>query len=119
MPEKFYKEALKLGQKEKRHLVSRGQYPYLSVLDDMITRERLNTGKYIGLMQIPMEFIVGTKTEGRTNAFAANFMPLLEDGTEFAYKWKDLCNAHLEEVIRDPIKVYEYMNRFYVEEGNK
>ena len=119
MPEKFYKEALKLGQKEKRHLVSRGQYPYLSVLDDMITRERLNTGKYIGLMQIPMEFIVGTKTEGRTNAFAANFMPLLEDGTEFAYKWKDLCNAHLEEGIRDPIKVYEYMNRFYVEEGNK
>ena len=119
MPENFYKEALKLGQKEKRHLVSRGQYPYLSVLDDMITRERLNTGKYIGLMQIPMEFIVGTKTEGRTNAFAANFMPLLEDGTEFAYKWKDLCNAHLEEGIRDPIKVYEYMNRFYVEEGNK
>lgn len=119
MPEKFYKEALKLGQKEKRHLVSRGQYPYLSVLDDMITRERLNTGKYIGLMQIPMEFIVGTKTEGRTNAFAANFMPLLEDGTEFAYKWKDLCDAHLEEGIRDPIKVYEYMNRFYVEEGNK
>lgn len=119
MPEQFYKEAMKLGQKEKRHLVSRGQYPYLSVLDDMITRERLNTGKYIGLMQIPMEFIVGTKTEGRTNAFAANFMPLLEDGTEFSYKWKDLCDAHLEEGIRDPIKVYEYMNRFYVEEGNK
>ena len=27
--------------------------------------------------------------------------------------------AHLEEGIRDPIKVYEYMNRFYVQEGNK
>ena len=119
MPEQFYKEALKLGQKEKRHLVSRGQYPYLSVLDDMMSKERLNTGKYIGVMQIPAEFIVGTKTEGRTNAFAANFMPLLEDGTEFAYKWKALCNAHLEEGIREPIKVYEYMNRFYVEEGNK
>ena len=119
MPEQFYKEALKLGQKEKRHLVSRGQYPYLSVLDDMMSKERLNTGKYIGVMQIPAEFIVGTKTEGRTNAFAANFMPLLEDGSEFAYKWKALCNAHLEEGIRDPIKVYEYMNRYYVEEGNK
>lgn len=119
MPEQFYKEALKLGQKEKRHLVSRGQYPYLSVLEDMMSKERLNTGKYIGVMQIPAEFIVGTKTEGRTNAFAANFMPLLEDGSEFAYKWKALCNAHLEEGIRDPIKVYEYMNRFYVEEGNK
>lgn len=119
MPENFYKEALKLGQKEKRQLVSRGQYPYLSVLDDMMSKERLNTGKYIGVMQIPAEFIVGTKTEGRTNAFAANYMPLLEEGTEFAFKWKMLCNAHLEEGIRDPIKVYEYMNRFYVEEGNK
>lgn len=119
MPEQFYKEALKQGQKEKRHLISRGQYPYLPVMDEMMSKERLNTGKYIGIMQVPAEFIVGTKTEGRTNAFAANFMPLLEDGTEFAYKWKDLCNAHLEEGIRDPIKVYEYMNRFYVEEGNK
>ena len=46
-------------------------------------------------------------------------MPILEDGTEFADKWKRLCNAHLTEGIRDPIKAYEYMNRFYVEEGNK
>lgn len=119
MTEQFYKEALKLGQKEKRHLVSLGKYPYLPVLDDMMSKERLNSGVKLGLMQIPSEFIVGTKTTGRTNAFAANFMPLLEDGTEFAVKWSTLCSAHLEEGIREPIKVYEYMNRYYVEEGNK
>ncbi len=120
MPENFYKEALKKGQKEKRHRVSRGQYPYLPVLEDMISKERLNTGiKLSGVIQIPSEFIMGTKTEGRTNAFAANFMPLLEDHTEFADKWKNLCKAHMEEGIRDAVKVYEYMNRYYVEEGNK
>lgn len=119
MPENFYKEALKQGQREKRHLISRGQYPYLPVMDEMMSRERLNSGMRLGIMQIPSEFIVGTKTEGRTNAFAANFMPLLEEKTEFALKWKMLCKAHLEEGIREPIKVYEYMNRFYVEEGNK
>ena len=27
--------------------------------------------------------------------------------------------AHMEEGIRDPIKVYEYLNWFYVVEGNK
>lgn len=27
--------------------------------------------------------------------------------------------GHVEEGIRDPIKVYEYMNRYYVQEGNK
>ncbi len=119
MPEQFYKDALKLAQKEKRQRISRGQYPYLPVLDDLMSKERLNGGSKLGIMQIPAEFIVGTKTEGRTNAFAANFMPLLEEKTEFAEKWKILCKAHLEEGIREPIKVYEYMNRFYVEEGNK
>lgn len=119
MPEQFYREALKAGQKEKRQRVSKGQYPYLPVLDDMMSKERMNSGTRLGIMQIPSEFIVGTKTGGRTTAFAANFMPLLDENTEFAAKWKMLCKAHLEEGIREPIKVYEYMNRYYVEEGNK
>ncbi len=119
MPEQFYKDALKLGQKEKRQCVSQGRYPYLPILEEVVSKERLAAGIKLGIMQIPAEYIVGTKTEGRTNAFAANFMPLLSESTEFAEKWKRLCEAHLEEGIREPIKVYEYMNRYYVEEGNK
>lgn len=120
MAEQFhYREALKAGQKEKKHLLSMGKSPYLSVLDHILEKEGFISEKRLGLMQVPADFIVGTKTEGRTNAFAANFMPILEDGTEFAFKWKSLCRAHLEEGIRDPIKVYEYKNRYYVEEGNK
>lgn len=30
-----------------------------------------------------------------------------------------LCQSHLEEGIRDPVQLYEYMNRYYVAEGNK
>ena len=30
-----------------------------------------------------------------------------------------LSQSHINEGIRDPIKAYEYMNKFYVEEGNK
>ncbi|MBQ8390295.1 MAG: BMP family ABC transporter substrate-binding protein, partial [Oscillibacter sp.] len=38
----------------------------------------------------------------------------------FAMKWIDLCAAHLgDEGIRDPIRCYEYLGRFYVQEGNK
>ena len=119
MEKKFYKEALKLGQKEKRHLVSQGNYPYLPVLEDMVSKERMNSGTRLGVMDVPSEFLVGTKTAGRTNSFAANFMPLLDETTEFAMKWRNLCYAHLNEGIREPIKVYEYMNRYYVQEGNK
>lgn len=46
-------------------------------------------------------------------------MPLLAANTEFAAKWVELCMAHLGEGIRDPIRCYEYMGRFYVQEGNK
>ncbi len=71
------------------------------------------------MLQVPAEFIIGTKTKGRVAAFATNFMPILDEESEFADKWKRLCEAHLNEGIREPIKAYEYMNRYYVEEGNK
>ena len=73
----------------------------------------------MGLKEIPLEFIVGTSSGGRTRTFARNFMPVLDEESEFASKWKNLCNHHLKEGIRDPITVWEYMNRFYVQEGNK
>ena len=119
MPELHYKEALKKGQREYRLCVSAGEYPYLPVLDDIIPPERSACGINLGLASVPAEFIVGTKTRGRTNAFARNFMPLLGENSEFSIKWERLCQSHLEEGIRDPIKVYEYLNRYYVEEGNK
>ena len=34
-------------------------------------------------------------------------------------KWGDLCESHVEEGIHDSVKVYEYMNRYYGQEGNK
>ena len=46
-------------------------------------------------------------------------MPILGESTEFAAKWSSLCDAHLKEGIRDPIVAYEYMNHYYIQEGNK
>ena len=43
----------------------------------------------------------------------------MEENTEFSFKWSALCDAQVEEGIREPVKAYEFMNLFYVEEGNK
>ncbi len=118
-PELNYKEALKLGQKEVKAKTAKNESPYLAVLDEIITPEKSLSGISLGVIQIPMWFIVGTKTAGRVNAFASNFMPLLAESTEFAAKWESLYRSHMLEGIREPIKVYEYLNRYYVEEGNK
>ena len=115
----YYHEALRLGQREYRACVSKGLSPCLPVLDDFLPPDQAASVAELGLVQVPAELLVGTKSRGRVNAFAPNFMPLLEPKTEFAAKWDSLCQAHLREGIRDPVKVYEYLNRFYVEEGNK
>ena len=114
-----YKEALKAGQKEYKACISRGESPYLPVLDDILPECAVSGEQDLGIVQIPMSLIVGTKTAGRSNAFAKNFMPIANEMSEFAVKWERLCQSHLEEGIREPVKAYEYMNRFYVEEGNK
>lgn len=115
-----YSKALKLGQKNYKEQVLRGNYPYPQVLDEILD-ENLVAGRVeMGVLEIPTEQIIGTKTAGRRSAFASNFMPLLAADSEFACKWMDLCAAHLgDEGIRDPIRCFEYLGRFYVQEGNK
>ncbi|MCR4717157.1 MAG: BMP family ABC transporter substrate-binding protein [Lachnospiraceae bacterium] len=114
-----YLDAQKLGKKEYRSAISKGEYPYLPVLDDILKHVKIDSEVELGLLDIPLDRVVGTSTAGRTEAFARNFMPLLDHGSEFSSKWSNLADAQVEEGIRDPIKVYEYLNRFYVVEGNK
>ena len=114
-----YINALRAGQRATRAAQARGQSPYLAVLDDILRGVNIVAQEPLGLVDIPAESIVGTKTAGRHTAFAPNFMPILEVDSEFARKWSNLCDAHLEEGIRNPVTAYEYLNKFYVEEGNK
>lgn len=114
-----YEQALKLGEKAYRNALSRGKYPYLPALDDILDRVDILMEEKLGLVDIPLEKIVGTKTAGRQNAFAVNFMPLMKPKTEFADKWCNLYRYQTEEGNTDPIVVYEFLNRFYVQEGNK
>ncbi len=119
MGDSEYQEALKLGKKEQRICLAQGRSPYLPVLDEILTHQDIQTEQPLGLVNIPLENVVGTSTRGRTYAFAANFMPILDAGTEFSLKWSNLADAQVAEGIRDPIIAYEFMNRYYVVEGNK
>ncbi len=114
-----YEKAFKSGKKDYQARLMQGQQPTLKVLDDILPCNHHYPEVPLGIVQIPMERIVGTKTGGRSNAFAGNFMPILGEDTEFAAKWASLSTSHAEEGIHDPIKAYEYMNEFYVLEGNK
>ena len=119
MPEQYYSEALKQGLKQKRAAAAAGQPTNLPALDEILTGKETLGESDAGLVQIPMELIGGTVSVSRATLFAPNFMPLAPEDSEFAVKWSRLCEAHLDEGIRDPVKAYEYLNRYYIAEGNK
>ena len=114
-----YIAALKQGRRSYRTALTKGEYPYLPVLDEMISYTEVAAIENLGIMDIPLSKIVGTKTVGRSNAFANNFMPLLPEESEFGLKWSSLYNHQIDDGINDPIIAYEFMNQFYVQEGNK
>ena len=114
-----YVKAQKLGLQVYRHELNRGHYPYLPALDYMLPdREKLKT-EDIGVCEIPIYLICGTLTEGRQQAFAKNYMPLLDPESEFAAKWIHLIEYQKSEGITDAVKAHEFMGRFYIQEGNK
>lgn len=116
---KYYQDARKLGLKVYSKNISGGHAGYLPFLEGILKNIEIISEIDLGVVDIPLKKIVGTYTYARSRSFAHNFMPLLGQNTEFGQKWMNLCKAHLNEGIRDPIKVYEYMNWFYVVEGNK
>lgn len=114
-----YSHARRLGLRAYRADVAAGRYPYPPALDDMLEGTGSQGTRSLGVMEIPLDCVAGTRTRGRQSALASNFMPLLEQGSEFATKWSALACAYAEQGFREPVVVYEYLQRFYVQEGNK
>ena len=114
-----YAKALKQGQKEVRECQARGRSVNPAVLHQLVGDIAADRSISVGLVEVPANRIVGTKTAGRISAFSPGFLPLLGKDSEFAIKWIELCAAHLSEGIRDPVVCYEYYGNFYVQEGNK
>ena len=112
-------KAYKKGKKDYQLRMMKGERPTLPVLDEMLPAKGTYKEVPLGIVKIPLDSLVGTKTNARSNAFASNFMPILSEKSEFAEKWANLYKSQVSEGICEPIKAYEYMNQFYVEEGNK
>ncbi|SHE65516.1 Basic membrane lipoprotein Med, substrate-binding protein (PBP1-ABC) superfamily [Marinitoga hydrogenitolerans DSM 16785] len=116
---KEYRNAKKMGERELLYWQSRGKDGYLPALEEILKDEHIISEVSLGIIEVPIKKVKGTLYRSRKSAFAKNFMPLLEEDTEFAIKWMNLFEAQQEEGIRDAIIAYEYLNKFYVVEGNK
>ena len=78
-----YVQAYKLGQKEYKELLSADKNPHPAVLDEILSEQPSELTQEVGLVEIPAERIIGTKSAGRITAFSASFLPLLAQDSEF------------------------------------
>ncbi|MBE6931247.1 MAG: BMP family ABC transporter substrate-binding protein [Ruminococcaceae bacterium] len=115
----IYEKAYLQGQKDYNSHIGRGEKGHLAVLDDLLGQCDILAYIKQPTQEIPISRIVGTYTASRASSFSPDFLPLHRPRTEFANKWANLCRAHLNDGITDPITVYEYLWRYYVIEGNK
>ena len=93
--------------------------PYLPVLENMVPNLAQLTRLSLGIQSIPLDRVIGSVSKGRSYAFTANFMPILDGGSEFASKWERLYESVEEQGVNQAITVLEYMGYYYVIEGNK
>ncbi|NLW02944.1 MAG: BMP family ABC transporter substrate-binding protein [Clostridiaceae bacterium] len=114
-----YINARKSALKEYSSYISQGRNGYLPFLDGILKNIDIVSEVDLGIVDIPLKKVRGTYTYLRSVSFARNFMPLMDLDTEFAIKWQHVYDIQTREGLNDPVKVFEYLNWFYVIEGNK
>jgi basic membrane protein A len=114
-----YEKANKLAKVRYYIDIVKGNAGHILSLDSILKKVDIVAEVPLGLKSIPLKKILGTYFYTRSRDFAMNFLPIANIDSEFSTKWQALYTHHINDGIRDPIKIYEYMNEFYVMEGNK
>lgn len=114
-----YSKAKRMADHSIRRAVLAGRYPYLTDLDSQPGMTDGLSSIDLGIREIPLQQIRGTRTKGRQTMFSYDFLPAAERDSEFAMKWNAVYAYQNKEGISEPIEAYEYLHSFYVQEGNK
>jgi len=114
-----YAQARKKGRQEHLSGVAQGRSGFIPSLDGLLQNDAIASEISIGTHEIPLKKIIGTVSHSRALMFSESFLPLAKSNSEFMLKWAQLYMSQLAEGIREPVKLYEYLNWFYVNEGNK
>ncbi len=104
-----------------RNAAKQAEVKHPVVLERILDRQKVAYKIDLGLLEIPTNQIVGfAAADQKALLYATNFMPLSGIKTEFAESWRYLYQEFLsDEGLRSPIRCYEYLGKFYVQDGAK
>ena len=86
---------------------------------ELETRKVANTVE-LGTIEIPVDQIVGIAALEEKNLYSPDFLPAASATSPYAEQWCQLYLDYLsDEGWHEPIRCFEFLGRFYVEDGKK
>ena len=110
--EDFFKARNKALFNEIQHFLNPEESRLLSLTD--MKKMLKPTGEvYQGMKEVPVNLIVGS--EGRYHDFDNHFFP---KNAHLKNRWASIDQAHLQDVVLPPVKLYELGGVYFVRDGN-
>lgn len=92
----------------------------LPVLEDVLAQKNVAGEVELGVLDIPVNQIVGTAYDSDRETYVDDFLPIPSARSEYAQKWTQIYLEHLSDAgLAEPIRCYEYLGAFYVIDGKK
>ena len=113
-------ERYSVSQNRAKRMVRRGAEMTLPVFESVLEKTKVAGEVDLGVVEIPVNQIVGIVSDSDRENYASDFLPLPSIKSEYAENWTRLYLEHLSDAgLREPIRGYEYLGKFYVVDGKK
>lgn len=97
-----------------------GVEPYLPLLRNAVSMNKLGNRIDLGILEIPTEKIVGVAWNTDRALYTHDFLPLPDPDSEYAQTWCKLYQYYLNDIELDSlVDCYEYLGYFFVRDGKK
>ena len=113
-------ERYSVSQNRAKRIVRRGADMTLPVLEAVLDKTQVAGEVDLGVVEIPVNQIVGIASDCDGEIYTADFLPLPSIKSEYAESWTRLYMEYLSDAgLREAIRCYEYLGKFYVIDGKK
>lgn len=118
---RMYRTVTRAAARACRRTERKGTNLCLSPLSAVLDEELLSYTIDLGVREIPVNQIVGVASAGeKANEYIADFLPLSSDSSKFSRQWCQMYADISGNVgMVSPIRCYEYLGKFYVQDGLK
>lgn len=108
-----------LGNRVAGKLSLYAKQPVLPELCDLLGTRKVTGTESLGVVEIPVNKIVGVASICGNHSYTADFLPLESYADRFADTWCGIYLDYLNDKEIAPISCYEYLGQFYVIDGKK